>query len=175
MNPDYFKKENMNIDKNIVSRLITKLVDPQQVFASENADQIAEVIINNMDEHAQECILHLMLAEKKYKPVKIGDYVMFEPVSYHKGSEYELDVLIDMGLDAGNGQVYGKVIGDSSWGKGEFNPFYSRIKVNALYHNKDKELKEVEVEVHPLKLNRITKSKIKYYNNATTITRTDQV
>jgi hypothetical protein len=165
----------MNIDKKIVSRLITKLINPDQVYTTDNVDHIAEVIINNMDEHAQECILHLMLSDKKYKPVKIGDYVMFEPASYHKGSEYELDVLIDMGLYPGNGQVYGKVTGHSSWGIGDFHPFSSRIKVNALYHSQDKELKEVEVEIHPLKLTRITKSKIKYYKDATTITRTDQV
>ena len=72
MNPDYFKKENMNIDKNIVSRLIAKLVDPQQVFASENADQIAEVIINNMDEHAQECAPHALKSSPDGSPYRYG-------------------------------------------------------------------------------------------------------
>ena len=165
----------MDIDKNIVSRLIAQLINPEHVYAQENVDNIAKVIINNMDEHAQECILHLMLADKKYKPVKIGDYVMFEPASYHAGSEYERDILIDMGLDAGDGKVYGKVTGHNHWGIGDFHPFSSRIKVDALYHNKKKELKEVPVDVHPLKLTRITKSKIKYYKDAQTITRTDQV
>ena len=134
----------MDIDKNIVSRLIAQLINPEHVYAQDNVDNIAKVIINNMDEHAQECILHLMLADKKYKPVKIGDYVMFEPASYHAGSEYERDILIDMGLDAGDGKVYGKVTGHNHWGIGDFILFLVELRLMLFIIMKRKNLKKYQ-------------------------------
>ena len=50
-----------------------------------------------------------------------------------------------MGLLPSDGLVYGKVIDDESWSTSSvFNPFYSRIKVNLLYHNDKHEDKYVE-------------------------------
>ena len=112
--------------------------------------------MRELPDHAKEYILHLSLAQTKYKPVKLSGYVMVEPPSYHAGDKFEWDILEDMGLVGYNGKnnqekyVYGKVTGDSSWGSGPFNPFYSNIKVELLYHDKEKKMELYDHSVSPL-------------------------
>ena len=106
-----------------------------------------------------------MLADTEYKKLKIGDHVKIKPPSYHKSQKYEVDILHDIGLlPVEPDYVYGIVTGDTSWSSDKpFNPFYSRIKVDLMYHGPTKELLYEEFEVNPLHCIKTTKASIQYY------------
>ena len=156
-----------SLHKDVVHTIFKKVVDSGQFRVSSNSRHVLQILANDLSVSSIEAIIHLMLLEKEYKSLKIGDYVKVKPPNYHVGKEYEVDILEDMGLlPTDHTLVYGIVTGDSSWSTDkEFNPFYSRIKVDLLYHDTNKELKKVEHETNPMFCTRITKNAIKYYKN----------
>ena len=149
------------INKNIMENILKNVLFPKGPL---NSEHIFKILMFEIPDHAKETILHLSLAEEEYTPVKVGDYVTFTPPSYHAGEEFEWDILEDMGLNPGQGKVYGKVKGDTSWGNKEFNPFYSSLKVDCLYHDTDKKLKLYEHQISPLELKVVNESDIIYYD-----------
>ena len=153
------------IHKDIIHTIFKKLIDANAFTQKKNAKTALQLIINSLDETAIEGVASLMLKESVYDVLSIGDYVEVEAPVYHVGSEYEEDVLSDMGLlPTKHGYVYGKVIDDTSWSSGKvFNPFYVRIKVNLFYHDDDKKLKEYEHEVSPLSCIKVNKGTISYF------------
>jgi|TARA_R110000782_G_scaffold16412_1_gene47080 hypothetical protein len=153
------------ISKEVMNTIFNKIVSDNSVLEKKNAKHISSILLNELSEQTIESIIHLMLSNKEYKVLKIGDYVKVKPPSYHLGSEYESDVLDDLGLlPTEHGYVYGKVIDDTSWSSGKvFNPFYVRIKVNLFYHDDDKKLKEYEHEVSPLSCIKVNKGTISYF------------
>ena len=60
--------------------------------------------------------------------------------------------------------VYAKIMGDSSWGNADFNPFYSGIKIEVLYHDTDKKLKMYTHTADPMDLTIVSESDIKYFD-----------
>ena len=128
-----------SLHKDVVHTIFKKVVDSGQFRVSSNSRHVLQILANDLSVSSIEAIIHLMLLEKEYKSLKIGDYVKVKPPTYHVGKEYEVDK--------------------------EFNPFYSRIKVDLLYHDTNKELKKVEHETNPMFCTRITKNAIKYYKN----------
>jgi hypothetical protein len=46
-----------------------------------------------------------------------------------------------------------------------FNPFYSRIKVDLLYHDADRNIVASPNEFSPMALTKITKNSINYFKN----------
>jgi len=149
------------INEDIVENILKNVLFPKGPV---NSKHIFNILMRELPDHAKEIILHLSLTEELYQPVKVGDYVTLEPLSYHAGSEFEWDILEDLGLSPGNGRVYAKVIGDSSWGNEPFNPFYSNIKVEMFYHDEDKKVKMKESQVSPLELTKVNESDIKYFD-----------
>tara|TARA_R110000744_G_scaffold128836_1_gene236119 strand:- start:3300 stop:3923 length:624 start_codon:yes stop_codon:yes gene_type:complete len=153
------------IHKDIIHSIFKKLVNADAFTKKKNAKTALQLIINSLDETAIEGVASLMLKESVYDVLSIGDYVEVEAPVYHVGSEYEEDVLSDMGLlPTKHGYVYGKVIDDTSWSSDKpFKPFYSNVKVDLLYHDKDKVLNHFSHTVNPLYLKKISKYDIPYY------------
>jgi len=158
------------INQEILENILKNVLLSKGALVPENNDHIFNIIMRELPDHAKEYILHLSLAQTKYKPVKLSGYVMVEPPSYHAGDKFEWDILEDMGLVGYNSKnnqekyVYGKVTGDSSWGSGPFNPFYCNIKVELLYHDKEKKMELYDHSVSPLELINVSISKIKYFD-----------
>lgn len=145
--------------ENILSNAISiKSKEPQ------NYEHMFKILMDNLNDTAKESIVHLSLIEEVYKPVTLNGYVKLIPPNYHKSDKYEEDILKDMGLYAGDGMVYAKVIGDSSWGSNPFNPFYSTINIEFMYHNKDKQLEMYEYSCSPLELISVSVDDIKYFD-----------
>ena len=149
------------INEEIVENILQKVLQPK---SPHNGEHIFKILMRELPNHAKEIILHLSLSSEDYNPVSIGDYVKFTPPSYHAGSEFEWDVLEDIGLSPGNNMVYAKIMGDSSWGNADFNPFYSGIKIEVLYHDDDKKLKMYTHTADPMDLTIVSESDIKYFD-----------
>ena len=87
-----------NVQQEILKGILHKLFDGKAVNQVKNLSLITDIIFRDLKESALEAITHLMLTEKTFIPTKIGDYVKVIPPKYHEGSEFEVDVLEDMGL-----------------------------------------------------------------------------
>tara|TARA_R100001463_G_scaffold4957_3_gene17615 strand:+ start:25 stop:525 length:501 start_codon:yes stop_codon:yes gene_type:complete len=152
------------VHKSIIHNIFKDLIDNDNVNYAHNADHIKDILLRELSSHHIECIVHLMMIEEEYKPVKVGDYVIVKPKSFHLNTEYEPDYLEEMGLLPSDGCVYGQVIDDESWSTSSvFNPFYSRIKVNLLYHDDKHQVQYVEDTFNPIHLQKVDKRSIKYF------------
>lgn len=157
-----------HVQDEVLKGILSGLFDPRSINKSNNLKFITDIISKEVKDSALEAIIHLMLTERTFVPTEIGSYVRLVPPNYHQGSEFELDILEDMGLlgkgdDYSDYYVYGQVVGDSSWGSDPYDPFYSTIKVNLMYHDEDKNLKFVETTVSPLHALNIQKRFISYF------------
>jgi hypothetical protein len=154
------------VHKDIIHSIFKKLINGDAFTQNKNAETALHLIIDSLDDTAIENVTTLMLKEDVYNVLSIGDYVEIEVPTYHAGSEYEEDILYDMGLlkELGKPIAYGKVIDDTSWSSAKpFKPFYSNIKVDLLYHDKDKVLNHFSHTANPLYLKKISKYDIPYY------------
>jgi len=151
-----------NVQGEILEGILENIFDTRFIKQDKNLSSIKDIIHRQLSESALESIVHLMLTDKTFVPTKIGDYVKMIPPAYHEGSEFERDILEDMGL-LGKGDkyseyyVYARVIDDTSWGRDPYDPFHSNIKVNLMYHDENKTLKHVEAQVSPLHATYINK------------------
>lgn len=157
--------ETYSINKEVINTIFANLIETKAVLVNENVKHIKTMLLKECSDTTIESIIHLMLSPKEYKALKIGDYVKIKTPSYHIGTEYEVDILDDLGLlPKESGYVYGIVKGDGSWSTKEpFDPFYSRIKVDCYYHCGEKKLKLYEHDINPLHCLKITKSSIQYF------------
>lgn len=168
----------VEISKHAVEGLLKDLISKDSVRNCDNVTHVRHILVNNMDESVIESVVSLMLMENAYKPLAVGDYCRLVAPNYHQGNKFESDILEDLGLLHKSGDVYAQVVSDTSWtGKG-FNPFYTRIKVNLLYHDADKQLKFHEDTFSPFDLKKISKGSIKYFKlnkDAKVITGTNKI
>ena len=116
------------ISKDVIDTIFKGIVSETAVLEKRNAKHISTLLLNELSDTSIESIIHLMLTSQEYKALKIGDYVRVRPPKYHNGSEYEDDILNDLGLlPKESDYVYGKVTGDTSWSSDKpFNPFYMK-------------------------------------------------
>jgi len=160
--------ETYSIHKEIVQDLFKNILAPDNFKHINNYHHVKDILLRELSDSNIEIITTLLLKNKEYKAVQIGDYVKVKPPKYHKGSEYEEDVLIDMGLmrEEDTNTVYGVVTDDGSWSSSEeFNPFYSSIKIDLLYHDTQKQLKTHEVSLNPMQIKKVSKGHIKYFKD----------
>jgi len=168
-----------SIHKEVLNRIFYRVVAENAFVNKQNANCVQDILLRECSDSTVETIIHLMLTNEEYKPLKIGDYIKFKPPTYHAGSEYEVDILDDLGLlPKEPGYVYGIIKGDGSWSTSEpFNPFYNRLKVDCLYHCGEKKVKIYEHELNPLQCIRVTKGSIPHFKKQKTdakiINRTD--
>jgi hypothetical protein len=154
-----------NISKKLLNKIFIELINKDSIKNSENKDNISNILLKDLPEHSIETIIHLILTEQYHEPLAIGDHFKVKPISYHASKHYETDVLCDMGLCDGEGNVFGYVVGDGSWSSfKEYNPFYKYLKVKLYYHNTNRELTEYDQDLSPLELIKINKLDIPYFN-----------
>jgi len=153
--------EQFKISENIMNTILKNVIP---LADGPNADHIHNIITRELPNHAKESILHLSLMESAYDPVELNGYVKVIAPKYHVSEYFEWDILQDMGLNPGDGYVYAKVIGDTSWGSDPFNPFYSSIKLELLYHDEEKKLQVKEYQASPLDLIKVEMDSIKYFD-----------
>ena len=154
----------LNIAEEVLNKLITNVFNIQ---CEHNSEHIKEIILSKLPDHSKELILHLACVGKKYEPVFPGDYVKVKPPDWHKGDKdgFEWDVLTDMNLHPGGGYVFGKVIKDASYKNQEsYDPFYQRITVELMYHDKERQYKGVEHDFAPVDLIKVREEDIKYFD-----------
>tara|TARA_R110001592_G_scaffold85153_8_gene251520 strand:- start:6723 stop:7208 length:486 start_codon:yes stop_codon:yes gene_type:complete len=150
----------LNISEDVLNKLIINIFN---ITSDNNGNHIKNILLNSLPDHSKETILHLACVGSDYTTVYPGDYVKVKPPSYHAGTEFEWDVMADMKLDAGNGFVFGKVIGDGSY-RSDYNPFYASIKVELMYHDADRSLKNVEHGFTPTDLIKVKEDDIEYFD-----------
>lgn len=166
-----------SINKEIIHNLFKKILSQSSFKHKQNYESTLRILLRELNDTQIEIITTLLLKEDEYQPVKVGDYIKMEVPKYHKGSEYEEDVMVDMGLmrEEELGVCYAEVLDDSSWSTNEeFNPFYSSLKVNLLYHDNKKNLKFYESTVNPMAIKKISKGHIRYFKSLKNITKTNQ-
>ena len=154
-----------NISKDLLNKIFIGLINSDSIKNSANKDCISHVLLKDLPEHSVETIIHLILTEQQYETLAIGDHFKVKPINYHASKHYETDVLCDMGLCDGEGNIFGYVVSDGSWSSSrEYNPFYKYLKVKLYYHNTNLELTEYDQDLSPLELIKINKSDIPYFN-----------
>jgi hypothetical protein len=156
--------ETYSISKKLLNKIFIELINKDIIKNSANKDTISNILLKDLPEHSIETIIHLILTEQYHEPLAIGDHFKVKPISYHASKHYETDVLCDMGLCDGDGNVFGYVVGDSSWSSSDYNPFYRNLKVKLYYHNTSMELTEYDQDLSPLELIKINKLDIPYFN-----------
>ena len=155
----------VEIRKPAVSGVIQDLISEFAAKNPKNLPLIAELLVEGLTESNLEALLNLMMMRDAYKKLSIDDYCVVTPPSYHQGEKFEFDILKDMGLLAKDNKVYCKIIGDTSWSNNLFNPFHSLIKVDLLYHDKNKKLIKCDHSFNPFDLKKVSKKSIAYFKN----------
>lgn len=156
-----------SISKNLLNKIFIGLINSDSIKNSANKDCISHILLKDLPEHSVETIIHLILTEQQYETLAIGDHFKVKPINYHASKHYETDILCDMGLCDGEGNIFGYVVSDGSWSSSrEYNPFYKYLKVKLYYHNTSMELTEFDADVSPLELTKINKLDIPYFNKS---------
>ena len=151
------------IAKDLLNKIFIGLINSDSIRNSANKDTIGKILLKELPERSIEHIIHLTLSEDHYEPLAIGDHFKVKPSKYDISKLYEPDILCDMGLCDGDGNVFGYIIGDASWSSTDYNPFYSNLKVHLYYHNSNLEIVEHEEHLNPLELTKINKLDIPYF------------
>ncbi len=153
------------ISKEILNKVFMEIINTDSVKNTKNAKHIKEIIFKELNEHSIEHIIHLILTETEYEPLQRGEYFKTKPPIYDISKYYESDTLTDMGLMDSEGNVFGFVEDDTSWGNIKiYNPLYRSLKVKLLYHDEKLQLNLREVELNPLELIKCDKLDIEYFN-----------
>ena len=159
--------ETYSISKKLLNKIFIELINKDSIKNSANKDTISNILLKDLPEHSIETIIHMILTEQQYETLAIGDHFKLKPISYHASKHYETDVLCDMGLCDGEGNIFGYVVSDGSWSSSrEYNPFYKYLKVKLYYHNTSMELTEYDQDISPLELTKINKMDIPYFNKS---------
>lgn len=154
-----------NISKELLNKIFIELINKDRIKNSANKDSISYILLKDLPEHSVETVIHLILTEEPYQTLAIGDHFKVKPISYHASKHYETDVLCDMGLCDGEGNIFGYVVSDGSWSSSrEYNPFYKYLKVKLYYHDTSRQLIEYDQDLSPLELTKINKLDIPYFN-----------
>lgn len=128
----------------------------------EVSSQIANFIVSNAMNDITNVILKLILSNEPINLPEKGDYIMTKIPYGHEKSEFNRDVLEEMGLLVKN-RVFGIVKGSGGY-RSEDDKYYYEAKIDLLYHTEDKKIKKVEKNISIFDLELIEKSTIPYFN-----------
>lgn len=177
----------LHIRKESLITIINEIFTNANVYRPLNFEHIKKLVIDNMSDSTLENVAELILAKDPYELVYPGDIVKITPPEYHEGTNFEKDVLKDMGLLSKEEMVYAKVISDSNWStSAKYNPLYTQLKIEYIYHDQDRQIKYEEATVSPFDLiklfgkenkdvEKIIKDNLKNDKDAKTISRIDSV
>ena len=146
----------LNIRKESLITIINEIFTDANVYRPLNFEHIKKLVIDNMSDSTLENVAELILARDPYELVYPGDIVKTIPPNYHEGTNFEIDVLKDMGLLSKEEMVYAKVISDSNWStSAKYNPLYTQLKIEYIYHDQDRQIKYEEATVSPFDLEKL--------------------
>jgi len=156
--------ETYRISKTLLNKVFINLINSDSIKNSANKNAITHILLKDLPESSIESIIHLGMTDEFYQPLAIGDHFKTKPINYHVSKHYESDILCDMGLCDGEGNIFGYVVRDGGWSSTDYNPFYSTLKVKLYYHDKNMQVIEFEESLTPLELTKIDKLDIPYFN-----------
>lgn len=177
----------LHIRKESLITIINEIFTNANVYRPLNFEHIKKLVIDNMSDSTLENVAELILAKDPYELVYPGDIVKITPPEYHEGTNFEKDVLKDMGLLSKEEMVYAKVISDSNWStSAKYNPLYTQLKIKYIYHDQDRQIKYEEAAVSPFDLiklfgkenkdvEKILKDNLKNIKDAEAISSTDSI
>ena len=146
----------LHIRKESLITIINEIFTNANVYRPLNFEHIKKLVIDNMSDNTLENVAELILARDPYELVYHGDIVKTIPPNYHEGTNFEIDVLKDMGLLSKEEMVYAKVISDSNWStSAKYNPLYTQLKIEYIYHDQDRQIKYEEATVSPFDLEKL--------------------
>lgn len=140
----------MIIDKKLVDFIFERLY----VTDIKNIDSIRKSIHSTMPSQTAEFILKLMSRNTKWKPLFAGDYVKLEIPESINPYEYELDILMDLGLYQ-DGCIFGKINHSGSWKSDTHNPYDPMMNVDVMLHDKDKKVCTMTYDICSADLNKL--------------------
>ncbi len=177
----------LHIRKESLITIINEIFTNANVYSPLNFEHIRNIVIDNMSDSTLENVAELILARDPYELVYPGDIVKTIPPNYHEGTNFEIDVLKDMGLLSKEEMVYAKVISDSNWStSAKYNPLYTQLKIEYIYHDQERQIKYEEATVSPFDLvklfgkenkdvEKIIKDNLKNKKDAQAISNTDSI
>ena len=128
----------------------------------EVAEQVANFIVSNAISDITSAILHALMSDKPLRLPEKGDYVSVKIPYGHEKSEFNRDVLEELGLLVKN-RVFGIVKGAAGY-RSEDDPYYYEHRIDLIYHDDDKKIKKFEKTFSIFDIKVIEKSEIPYFN-----------
>lgn len=154
-----------SISQDLLNKIFISSICSDSIKNSVNKDCITHILLKDLPENSKENIIHLILNNKYYEALQVGDHFKVKPINYDMSRYYEPDVLHDMGLSDNENNVYGYVVGDLGWSSSDYNFLCSYLKVILYYHDSDLQIKEHEATLKPLELTKINKLDIPYFKD----------
>lgn len=149
------------ISKKTVTNIFTELLEKKCV----NKDLAIDAIVYLINDSSMEYLLDLLSRKDKAQLIQPKDYIKLEILTHHIDKKFNYDILSEMGLlCTETNSVYGRVIGDSSWGS-DYNPYYGSLKVALLYHDDEGKMTMFEETINTVSVTRIKKENIPYFKS----------
>lgn len=150
-------------EKFLTKPTLAKVLSPMINDDCINKDSIMNLILTTIPSWSVEMLADLYFSNEVYKPVNINDYFSTPMNNYQKNKKYDVVILTDLGLCGANDTLYGKIIGDDSFGS-SFNPFYGRYKTVLFLHGPDNKMIEYPETLSWNEITVISKMDIPYFN-----------
>lgn len=153
---------NVSISKSTVKQILKNILNPD--INATNRSIIIEHLINELSSDSVDLLLYLKQIDHVFKQLNIGDHCLV-PASYIDSSNYNVDMLEDLGIYHGNDFYYGKVTGDSGW-RTDYSKSSAKLKVDVYLHDDDGKISMKEIEVLHSQLHKIDVKQIKHLRDA---------
>lgn len=154
---------NVSISKSTVKQILKNILNPD--INATNRSIIIDHLINELSSDSVDLLLYLKQIDHVFKLLNIGDHCLV-PASYIDSSNYNVDILEDLGIYHSNDFYYGKVTGDSGW-RTNFSKTSAKLKVDVYVHDDDGKISMKEVEVLHTQLIKTDINRIKHLKDAT--------
>jgi hypothetical protein len=122
---------------NISRQTLRKLIEPVINKDIKNWRIILDAMRHWLSDPQMEMLLEI-IHNDGYKVHRIGDIVKFQPESWHFKDQIMHDIMKDWKLMDDKGYMYGRVVGDCSYGD-DYDPFHYKLKLKVYLHGEDKD------------------------------------
>jgi hypothetical protein len=122
-------KKTYTLTANVVQDHLMGLFNIDKLGNPKNIKHVSDLMLT-LPEHSINTILMISMIKEEYIPLKIGNYVTYQPSEY-SSSYGDRDILMDKGLMTQDGYIYGIVKMDGSWNQSaEFDPYHVNMKIS---------------------------------------------
>ncbi len=153
---------NISISKSTVKEILKDILNPNINRANRNI--IIEHLINELSSDSVDLLVYLNQIDHSFDLLDIGDHCLV-PVSYVTSSNYNIDILEDLGIYHSKEFYYGKVTGDAGW-RTDFNKASAKLKIDVYVHDDDSNVITKSIEVLHTQLTKIDINEIKHLKHA---------